>query len=102
MALENEIEIFAFNLDLNCLTLFSVLAITVFFWRRWTDPLKDIPGPRGWPILGSTLEFTASTDQHSLLLKWTKQYGRIFKYYVLFGKFATEQNISLSYYVLNS
>jgi len=67
--------------------LLATLVICILFGilKIWTDPFRKIPGPRGWPILGNTLEFTSSTDQHALLLKWSKQYGRVFKYYVLFG-----------------
>lgn len=55
------------------------------------DPLRVIPGPPGWPILGNTLEFGVSVDQHSLLLKWAKQYGGIFKYYLVFGKSSSDK-----------
>ncbi|XP_065056751.1 cytochrome P450 4C1-like [Rhopilema esculentum] len=63
-------------------------AFVLFLWiiiSWWKNPYKCIPGPTGWPIIGNTFEFSGNTDQHALFLQWTRQYGRIFKYYVLFG-----------------
>ena len=65
-------------------------AFVFFLWiiiSWWKNPYKCIPGPVGWPIIGNTFEFSGNTDQHALFLQWTRQYGRIFKYYVLFGAY---------------
>ena len=89
--------IFPFSFECTWFAMAFVLGLFVYVLRSWTNPFREIPGPPGWPILGNTLEFTASTDQHSLLLKWAKQYGRVFKYYVIFGKFAAFHLIFISF-----
>ena len=63
------------------------LLVVIYLVTTWMDPYRSIPGPRGLPILGNTLDFAGTADQHALLLKWAKKYGNIFKYYVIFGKF---------------
>ena len=65
---------------------FCTLLVVACLVKTWMDPYKSIPGPRGLPILGNTLDFAGTADQHSLLLQWAKKYGNIFKYYVIFGK----------------
>lgn len=73
---------------------FCTLLVVICLVTTWRDPYRSIPGPRGVPILGNTLDFAGTADQHALLLKWAKKYGNIFKYYVIFGKFLESEIFS--------
>lgn len=56
----------------------AVLAIMAFLVRpRSTFRYKTIPGPRGWPIIGSALLLDRYPQRN--LKKWHKQYGEIYK-----------------------
>lgn len=58
-------------------TLVAVLACTAVFVRPWSAPrLKTIPGPRGWPIVGSALHLDKYPQRD--LRRWHKQYGEIY------------------------
>ncbi len=62
--------------------LVAVLLATAFcvymFWRRMSDPLKEIPGPPGWPILGNALEFSTPKRRY-VLRDWAKRYGAVYR-----------------------
>ena len=54
---------------------------------KWlTNPLRKIPGPKGYPIIGNTFDYSLSNDFHKVLLDRAKQYGKIYKDYSVFGK----------------
>ncbi len=56
-----------------------VPALCVYlFWRRMSDPLREIPGPRGWPILGNALEYSTPKRRY-ILRDWAKRYGSVYK-----------------------
>ncbi len=56
-----------------------VTVLCVFLVRhRMSDPLREIPGPRGWPVLGNALEFS-SPKRRYVLRDWSKQYGSVYK-----------------------
>lgn len=58
-------------------TLVAVLAFTVVFVRPWSAPrYKSVPGPRGWPIVGSAVHLNKYPQRS--LRKWHKQYGEIY------------------------
>ena len=78
------------------LSICTVLVV-VCLVKTWIDPYRSIPGPRGLPILGNTLDFAGTADQHALLLKWAKKYGNIFKYYVIFGKFLQSESLQICF-----
>jgi cytochrome P450/nitrite reductase/ring-hydroxylating ferredoxin subunit len=41
--------------------------------------LKDLPGPRGWPIVGSALKFGKGRN-HIIMEDWAAQYGPLYTY----------------------
>ena len=54
---------------------------------KWLkDPLRKIPGPQGYPIIGNTLDYSLSNDLHQVLLERAKKYGQIYKDYSVFSK----------------
>ena len=54
---------------------------------KWLkDPLRKIPGPRGFPVIGNTLDYSLSKDLHQVFLERSKKYGKIYKDYSLFCK----------------
>ena len=71
----------------------EVLAVTIalilvrILVRWWRNPLRKIPGPPGWPIIGNTLDFSVNSDVHAMLVKRAKLYGPIYKDSTLFGKY---------------
>ena len=60
----------------------AVLLVTMpcvyMVWRRMSDPLREIPGPRGWPILGNALDLSSGKRRY-VLQDWGKQYGSVYK-----------------------
>ncbi len=56
-----------------------VTALCVYiFWRKMSDPLREIPGPRGWPILGNALDFATGKGRY-VLRDWSKRCGSVYK-----------------------
>src|SRR5437868_6118460 len=43
-----------------------------------TRRLSDLPGPRGWPLVGNALSLDIG-KVHLQLEQWAKQYGRIYR-----------------------
>ena len=59
--------------------LLLMTALCVYLYRRrMSDPLREIPGPRGWPILGNALEFSTPKRRY-VLRDWSKQHGSVYK-----------------------
>jgi cytochrome P450/nitrite reductase/ring-hydroxylating ferredoxin subunit len=50
-------------------------ALTVRARRR----VKDLPGPRGWPLLGNALELR-SERVHQCLESWAERYGSLYRF----------------------
>lgn len=58
-------------------SLVAVLAFATVLTRPWSAPrYKTIPGPRGWPIVGSAFQLDKYPQRS--LRKWHKQYGEIY------------------------
>ena len=62
------------------------LSIVVLFiisriikWLK--DPLRCIPGPKGYPIIGNILDHSYSNDLLQLLLEKDRKYGKVYKDY---------------------
>ena len=73
------------------LSIFGIFVVSRII--KWlTDPLKKIPGPRGYPIFGNTFDYSHSKDFHQVLLNRAKIYGKIYKDYSIFGKSLTLHN----------
>ena len=67
------------------LSIFVIFIVTRII--KWlTDPLRKIPGPRGYPIIGNTLDYSLSNDLQKVLLERAKKYGKIYKDYTFFSK----------------
>ena len=49
----------------------------VITWLK--DPLRHMPGPRGYPIIGRSLDYSLSKDMHKVLLEKERKYGKIYK-----------------------
>lgn len=57
--------------------LVAVLTLTAVSVRSWSAPrYKTLPGPRGWPIVGSALSLDKYPQRS--LRRWHKQYGEIY------------------------
>ena len=56
----------------------------VIIWL--TDPLRNIPGPAGYPIIGNTFSYSNDGDRHRILLDMGRKYGKICKDYTVFSK----------------
>lgn len=51
-----------------------------------TRPLADLPGPRGWPLLGNALQIKTEAF-HQQLEAWSRQYGDKFKFSIASRQF---------------
>lgn len=60
--------------------LWKVYAYVVF--RRISKDLKPLPGPKGYPFLGSVLEFPKTFSYHKFK-EWSDQYGPIYQVNIL-------------------
>jgi cytochrome P450 len=43
-----------------------------------TRRLQDLPGPKGWPVLGNLPQIKPA-EMHLLLGRWAQEYGRYFR-----------------------
>lgn len=75
------------RLDINVPQVLAIsLGIVFIFYRLLIyDPRrKHLPkGPRGWPIVGNTFQFSMTDNPEPQLIKWSKEYGEI--YYLRLG-----------------
>ncbi|EXJ71096.1 uncharacterized protein A1O5_06089 [Cladophialophora psammophila CBS 110553] len=68
----------------------AALAIAASMWRlrlfitarKTPGGLKDLPGPKGYPIIGSILEFPKTFSYHKFK-DWSDKYGPIFQVKIL-------------------
>ena len=68
--------------------------------KWWKNPLRKIPGPRGYPVIGSTLDYSLNKDFHRVLLERGKKYGKIYKDYSVLCKMPLYMLfLSILYYV---
>ena len=51
-----------------------------------SDPLRNIPGPWRYPVIGNTLDYSFSRDLQKVLLEREKKYGKIYKDYTVLGR----------------
>ncbi len=69
--------------------LVAVLLVTMLcvylYRRRMSDPLREIPGPSGWPVLGNALQYSAGKRRY-VLQDWSKRYGSVYKINLLGSK----------------
>jgi len=73
------------------LSVFALFIISrIIKWLK--DPLRNIPGPRGYPIIGSTLDYSYRNDLLKVLLERFRKYGTVYKEWGYFG--GTTVNIS--------
>ncbi|XP_054757130.1 cytochrome P450 2D14-like [Lytechinus pictus] len=73
----------------------TLAILLLFFLKRTSGKTKGrpLPGPRGLPIIGSTLEFLFSKlDPREIHEKWAKEYGEIFMYKLLGSRFVFLNN----------
>ncbi|KAF5378870.1 hypothetical protein D9615_006929 [Tricholomella constricta] len=57
--------------------LFAVLILVALAWSTTPSNAPDLPGPRGWPIVGSL--FQRGTDPADTYHQWSKIYGPVFR-----------------------
>lgn len=43
-----------------------------------TQSISDLPGPRGWPLIGNLLDFDPNT-LHSSMERWAQEFGPFFR-----------------------
>ncbi len=61
------------------IALLLVTALCVFLYlRRMSDPLREIPGPPGWPVWGNALQYSTGKRRY-VLLDWSKRFGSVYK-----------------------
>ena len=59
---------------------------------KWLkDPLRKIPGPRGFPVIGNTLDYSLSKDLLQVLLERSKKYGKVYKDYSVLSKLTNDR-----------
>ena len=68
---------------LSILVIFIILKLMIWL----TDPLRNIPGPRGYPIIGNTLDYSFGKDLKNIYLERERKYGKVYKDYSVFGRF---------------
>lgn len=62
--------------------LVATLGLIWFLKRRQAKKerfghLKELPGPKGWPIIGNLLQ--VHEDQNKQFCKWSEEFGDIYK-----------------------
>ena len=59
---------------------------TITFSEESVKSLQEIPGPKGLPLLGTSLEYARHKEKaHKLLFERVKKYGKIYKEKMLSG-----------------
>jgi cytochrome P450 len=53
--------------------------------------IEDLPGPRGWPLLGNALEID-STTLHLTAERWAREYGECFRFRIAGRQFVALAN----------
>nr|UUB32667.1 cytochrome P450 CYP4G55 [Dendroctonus rhizophagus] len=69
------------------LLLVSVISLYYVYWRvsrrRMVELAENLPGPKGWPILGNALEFTGSPHEIFMrLYQKVNDFGRVIKLWI--------------------
>ncbi|KAF2889130.1 hypothetical protein ILUMI_17043, partial [Ignelater luminosus] len=66
---------------------FFVILLTTWLlqYYKYEKYLKNIKGPRPWPLFGNTLQMGTTTDVLPTLLDNQKKYGDLFKIYLGFA-----------------
>ncbi|KAG6816077.1 hypothetical protein H0H87_008805 [Tephrocybe sp. NHM501043] len=65
------------NSPLTATVLCVVAVFIVLAWSTVPSTVPDLPGPRGWPIVGSI--FQRGSDPAETYLQWSKIYGPVFR-----------------------
>lgn len=58
-----------------------LLLVVVIAQKQRRDPLRAIPGPKPYPIIGNVYEMI-QMEAVELFLQWCAEYGKILKYKV--------------------
>ena len=70
------------RLDINGPQVLAIsLGIVFIFYRLLIyDPRrKHLPkGPKGWPVVGNTFQFSMTNNPEPQLIEWAKEYGEMF------------------------
>ena len=61
-----------------------ILVYSAVQW--WLDPLREMPGPSGFPFLGNTLDIVRDSEVFETLIQRSRTYGPVWKESSLFGK----------------
>ncbi|RZC42792.1 p450 domain containing protein, partial [Asbolus verrucosus] len=71
---------------MNTIFLLAIIAGIGFWWmyqfKKRNDLYKNIPGPRGFPILGNSIQLKSTAKLLNILLYYSKQCGGIVKFQV--------------------
>ena len=70
------LELIRANMFIEIIAAVTFVVLLKLFFTK--DKLHGIPGPRGWPVIGNTLQIDLNRPQITFL-KWTKKYGSVFK-----------------------
>ena len=83
------------------LSIFVLLIISrLIKWLK--DPLRKIPGPRGYPIIGNTFDYSYRNDLLKVLLERYRKYGTVYKEWGYFGRcprYLKKEDVFLQLYV---
>ncbi len=63
--------------------------------------LKDLPSPKGIPLLGNLLQFNAN-EKHTILEQWVEEVGEVFSISLLGKKFLVSANPEINLEILKS
>lgn len=77
--IENHHNILTVLFTTVILGLVLVISLPKFRKKQNRLDLASLPGPRGWPIIGSALDISRSNlPPHQTIARWVQQYGSVF------------------------
>ena len=61
----------------HVVTAFVAVLFVFLVWKWWTSPQCNVPGPKGYPVIGIGLDLPPRATE--VFRKWALEYGELFK-----------------------